>query len=291
MKILLFGGAGQLGSEFTFRARDLNFEVFSPAIGEVDITEETQVRYLASKIKPNVVLNFAAYTNVDKAESEQDLAFKINRDGAAFVAHAAKDVGARLIHVSTDYVFGGTGSVPLTETDPVGPINVYGRSKLAGEEEVMKVLPKHSLIVRTSSLHGQYGANFVHTMLSLFKDKKTVRVVSDQIMSPTWAGFLSEVILDLCRIPVSGVIHCSCKGAISWYEFAQAIAKKGFPGEAVEVVPIPVTELDRPAKRPLYSCFDLTKLESVIGRQAISWEQGLAFHLKDLEAAKKKGKE
>lgn len=287
MKILLFGGAGQLGSEFTNRARDLNFEVFSPAIGEVDITEEAQVRFLASQLKPALVLNFAAYTNVDKAESEEDLAFKINKDGAAIVARAAKDIGARLIHISTDYVFSGTGNAPLKETDAVGPINAYGRSKLAGEEEVARIIPEDSLIVRTSSLHGQYGANFVHTMLSLFKDKKTVRVVADQIMSPTWAGFLSEVLLDLCRIKSSGIIHCSCKGAVSWYEFAQTIARKAYPQEAIEIVPIPVSELDRPAKRPLYSCFDLTKLESIIGRQAMTWDLGLELHLKDLNLVSK----
>ena len=289
MRVLLFGGSGQLGQEYVTRARDLSFEVISPALGEVDITEETQVRYLASQIKPDLVVNFAAYTAVDKAESEREAAFFINRDGSRHVAIAAKDLGKRLLHVSTDYVFSGEGNLLLDELSPTGPQSVYGESKLEGEKEIIKVLADQALIIRTSSLHGQYGANFVHTMLSLFDQKKTVNVVSDQIMSPTWAGFLAESILDLSRSNAGGVVHCSCKGEVSWFEFAKKIGELAFnPDEQPDIRPSLLKDLDRPAKRPQYSPFNVARLEKLLGRPALSWPKGLALHLKDIGRLKGK---
>ncbi len=283
MKILLFGGSGQLGQEFVSRARDLSFEVVSPVISEIDITEEAQVRYLAQQVKPNLVINFAAYTAVDKAESESELAYKINRDGARNTALAAQDLNCRLVHVSTDYVFAGDGSVPLTEEMATSPRSVYGRSKLEGEQAATAILGDKALIVRTSSLHGQHGGNFVHTMLSLFDQKKAVQVVSDQIMSPTWAGFLAEALLDLSRTDAGGVVHCSCQGEISWFTFAQKIAELAFaPNEQPVITPSAFADLDRPAPRPKYSPFDLTRLESLLGRKALGWEQGLKAHLRDI---------
>src|SRR5690606_17770825 len=155
MKILLFGGSGQLGHEIIKRANDLNFEVISPVTSEVNISEEKQVRYLAKQIQPDIIYNCAAYTAVDKAEEEPDRCFLINRDGARNAALAAKDVNTRLIHISTDYVFTGDGSNPLTEEDIANPINIYGQAKLAGENEILEHYPEKSLILRTSSLYGQ----------------------------------------------------------------------------------------------------------------------------------------
>lgn len=280
MKILLFGGSGQLGQEFVIRARDLSFEVTSPVIADLDITDEKQVRFLAEKVKPQAILNFAAYTAVDAAETESELCYRVNRDGAKNCALAAKDVGAKLVHISTDYVFAGKGDVPLDESAPANALSVYGKSKAAGEEACNQVLGGKELIVRTSSLHGRYGANFVHTMLKLFDEGKSVSVVSDQIMSPTWAGFLAEVLLDLLRLPASGVLHVSCKGALSWLDFAKAVAREA--GLRPEILPTTAEELKRPAPRPSYSVFNLTKLEALLGRPAMEWQKGLINHLKDI---------
>lgn len=283
MKILLFGGSGQLGQEFVTRARDLSFEVVSPVMSEIDITEEAQVRYLAQKIKPQLIVNFAAYTAVDKAETDSVDAYKINRDGARNTAHAAKDMGCRLIHVSTDYVFAGDGDTPLTEEMPTAPRSVYGKSKREGEEAVLEMLGDKALIARTSSLHGRYGGNFVHTMLSLFDQKKPVTVVADQIMSPTWAGFLAEALLDLSRIDAKGIVHCACRGEISWYTFAKKIGELAFPpDQQPEIAPSAFADLDRPAPRPQYSPFNVAKLESLLGRSAVTWERGLQLHLRDI---------
>jgi dTDP-4-dehydrorhamnose reductase len=288
VKILLFGGSGQLGHEISKRAHDLNFEIVSPVASEVNVTDRDQVLFLADRVQPEVILNSAAYTAVDKAEVDRDAAFKVNRDGAANTAEAAKATGARLVYVSTDYVFDGSLGRPLTETDPVNPLSVYGASKLAGEEEVRRILGEAGLIVRTASLHGQKGMNFVHTMVKLFQELDLVKVVSDQTMSPTWAGWLAEVLLDLVRSSMaSGVIHASGDGAATWLEFAQEIYARtaksiGREGK-VELQPTTAAALNRPAKRPAHSPLDTSKLSRILGRRAIPWQAGLEAHLGELK--------
>ena len=287
MKILLFGGAGQLGFELTKRAGDLNFEVVSPVASEVDISSAEQVRFITERVKPDLVINSAAYTAVDKAETEQDEAYKVNRDGARNVAAAAKECGSGVIHISTDYVFDGEKGTPLSETDPTNPESVYGASKLAGEQAVFDVFGPAALVVRTSSLHGQRGENFIHTMLKLFAERDVVKVVSDQFMSPTWAGWLAEVVLDLGRMRAGGVVHASCAGAISWLDFAQRIYELATPPAGMqtwraELAPISVAELGRPAKRPRFSVFDTSKLAGLLGRPPIAWEDGLRNHLREI---------
>jgi dTDP-4-dehydrorhamnose reductase len=286
MKILLFGGSGQLGYELRTRAQDLNFTLVSPVTSEVDVSNPEQIHFLTNQVKPDLIINSAAYTAVDKAEVEKDLAFRINCDGARYVAEAAKVQGARFIHMSTDYVFEGSGSIPLTEEDPVGPRSVYGASKRAGEEAVLESYPERSVIIRTSSLHGQKGVNFVHTMLDLFKKRDQLKVVADQMMSPTWAGWLAEVILDLGRLPVSGILHASCAGAVSWYDFAQEIlrlsAAKIENPSRIRIDPITAAEFGRPAPRPQYSVFNTDKLTKTIGRPPLTWQLGLKNHLMDI---------
>ncbi|NDC37724.1 MAG: dTDP-4-dehydrorhamnose reductase [Proteobacteria bacterium] len=286
VKILLFGGAGQLGFEITKRAADLNFELVSPVASEVDIGSLEQVRFIAQRAKPDVLINAAAYTAVDQAETERDEAFRVNCDGARNVALVAKEVGSQVVYVSTDYVFDGTTGAPLTESDPTNPLGVYGATKLAGERAVMEAFGPDALVVRTSSLHGQRGQNFVHTMLKLFEDRDMVRVVSDQYMSPTWAGWLAEVILDLIRARAKGVVHASCAGVITWLDFARKIHELGSPqhGESwrAELAPISAQELGRPAKRPRYSAFNTGRLEQILGRPALPWEQGLRNHLREI---------
>lgn len=288
MKIVVFGGAGQLGHEIRSRAEDLNFEVAAPVTSEVNISEAEQVRYLMRQLKPSIVINCAAYTAVDKAEEERDAAMQINCAGAANVAEAAREIGARMIQLSTDYVFDGDFETPIGEDAPTHPISVYGETKLAGEQRVMEILGSQGLIVRTSSLHGRHGMNFVHTMLDLFAKRECVKVVADQYMSPTYAGWLAEVVLDLGRIECSGPVHAACAGAISWYEFAVEIEKLSrgktarAPGFRLERTT--AAEFARPAKRPRYSVFDCSRLTKLLGRPPIPWQDGLRQHLSEIGA-------
>jgi len=284
MNILLFGGTGQLGHEVISRARALNFGMVAPVESELDIADPEAVDFIAQRSRPDLVINCAAYTAVDKAESDSATAFRVNRDGASNIAGAAKRLGVRMLHISTDYVFDGSGTQPLTEEAPVCPINVYGASKLAGEQIVGEILGKGVLVVRTSSLHGQRGNNFVHTMLKLFAEREVVRVVSDQIMCATWAGWLAEVLLDLGRLECHGIVHACGSGAVSWYEFAGAIydmtRKQG--GWKARLETCSAKEYPLPAKRPAFSVMDCTKLTRLLGRPPISWRQGLLEHLKEV---------
>lgn len=287
MKILLFGGSGQLGYELSKRAHDLRFDVVSPVTKEVDITNRDQVSTLINSLQPEVVINSAAYTAVDKAEEDAERAFAINSEGVRIIAEACADKKARLIHVSTDYVFDGLLGRPLREDDPVNPVSVYGRSKLEGENHVRRVLGEEGLIVRTQALFGQKGVNFVQTMLKLFAEREVLKIVDDQWVSPTWAGWLAETILDLVRLPAKGTFHASCDGVVSWYEFAseiQRLALPHFEGKAIaRIEKTTAAELNRPARRPVFSAFNTNKLRSELNRPILSWEQGLRHYLSEIK--------
>lgn len=286
MKILLFGGSGQLGHEVRKRAADLDFELISPVSSELDITDRAQVKFLLSSVKPDVVINSAAYTAVDKAEDESDRTFAINADGARYIAEGCVAVGARMIHISTDYVFDGLLGRELREDDATNAVSVYGRSKLAGEEAVRDATNDTALIIRTQALYGKKGVNFVYTMLKLFEEREVVKVVSDQWVSPTWAGWLAETLLDLVRTECSGVVHASCRGAVSWFDFAQEImglARGGLQGKRLaRLEPTTAEELGRPARRPVYSAFDTSKLTQLLGRPVLSWQEGLQLFLREV---------
>ncbi len=287
MKILLFGGSGQLGFEIRKRAHDLNFEVLSPVHSEVDIADAAQVRHFAANIKVDIVINCAAYTAVDKAEVEREQAHRINCVGAQNAAEAAKAQGVRLLHVSTDYVYDGALNRLIREDDPVRPLNYYGESKLEGERAIQQCIGDAATLVRTSSLHGQKGINFVNTMLKFFAERPVVSVVNDQFMCPTWAGWLAETLLDLVRIPTSGVLHACGEGVVSWFEFARAIHQYSVvpatnEPSRTELKPISAAEFNRPAVRPVHSGMDCTKLSSILGRKPISWQAGLKAHLGEM---------
>lgn len=289
MKILLFGGAGQLGLEIQKRAGDWQSEISAPLEEELDITNLDAVAKFADSVEPDCILNAAAYTAVDRAETDQEKCYKVNADGPAVLAKIASSRGIGLIQISTDYVFEGSGSTPLDENDPVNPLSVYGKSKLKGERLIQELSPDRSLIVRTSSLHGQFGINFVHTMLKLFEEKEEIKVVNDQIMSPTWAGWLAEALLDLSTKRAAGIVHASCSGAISWYDFACAI-KTMSPARRksdvdTRILPVPAAEFPRPAPRPRYSAFNLSKISSLLGCEPIPWLNGLQGHLRDIGLA------
>ena len=286
MKILLFGGAGQLGYELRTRAADLEFEVVSPVAAEVDITDRAQVTHVVGSAHPDVVINCAAYTAVDKAEEEVEQAFRINRDGAFNVAEACALANARCIHVSTDYVFDGLSGRPLREDDPTNPLSVYGRSKWEGEERVRAVLGEDALIVRTQALYGQKGVNFVYTMLKLFAEKEVVKVVDDQWVSPTWAGWLGEVLLDCARLTIGGTLHASCEGTVSWFDFASEIRRLALPhfeGRPVAFVErTTASNLNRPATRPTFSAFDTGRITAALGRPPMKWGDGLESFLREI---------
>ncbi len=286
VKILLFGGSGQLGFDIKKRARDLDFEVVSPVTAEVDITEREAVKRFVATLKPAVVINSAAYTAVDKAEHEADTAMLVNRDAAGFVAEACAAAKARLIHISTDYVFDGSLGRPLKETDPTNPLSVYGRSKLEGEQRVLEALGDRALVLRTQALYGQRGVNFVQSMLKLFPERPELRIVDDQWVSPTWAGWLAEAILDFVRMPVGGIVHASCHGTVSWFDFAseiQELSRRSFGDKPLaRLERTTAKELNRPAKRPTYSAFDTTLISSLLGRAPLPWQEGLKRHLAEI---------
>jgi len=191
-----------------------------------------------------------------------------------------------LIHISTDYVFDNSYREPINEEAQPNPLSVYGASKYAGERAVQAILGDAALIVRTSSLHGRCGHNFVHTMLRLMSERDRVQVVSDQIMSPTWAGWLAEVILDLGRIPARGVVHACGRGAVSWFDFACEIKRlvgNQLQGRGcAELEPIKLADYKALARRPIYSVLDTARLTGLLGRAPISWQEGLRAHLMEL---------
>ncbi len=286
MKLLLFGSSGQLGHDLRVRAEALNFDFFASVQTELDITKQDQVIKLVRSIRPSVIINAAAYTNVDQAEKDPEEAFAVNRDAVTNISIAARDVGARLTHISTDYVFDGTSEKALTERDPVNPQNVYGRSKLEGENAALSVLGDDALILRTAWLHGSRGKNFVQTMIRLFQEQNQIRVVNDQWGSPTWSGWLAEVILDLTRIECSGVMHAVCSGTASWLEVAsfiyEQVGDKLESQHEVEIIPQTTEECARPAKRPRFSVLDTSRLTHVLGRAPMAWQDGIKAHLKEL---------
>lgn len=285
MKTLIFGGNGQLGKELTALTAVRGITAVVVDLPEVNICEPLSIEKAVAAAAPDVIINAAAYTAVDKAESERDLAYKVNAEGAINLALAAKKAGCRFLHVSTDYVFGDGFDKPITEDAATNPLNVYGASKLEGERGILAEYAEGTLIVRTASLHGQYGHNFVHTMLRLFKEREQVSVVTDQVMSPTWAGWLAKALLELAQQDCLGVVHASCGEAVSWFDFAQAILEYSQVKSPSKVKLLPILAADYPsaAKRASYSVLDVTKLRGLTSDDfVIGWREGLKSHLKNL---------
>lgn len=287
MKILLAGINGQLGQELHPMLVKLG-DVTWVDRETLDLSQPDMIRQVIAEVKPDLIVNACAYTAVDKAESEPDLAMAVNGSGVGILAAEALKLGARLIHVSTDYVFDGSQSHPYQETDPTNPIGVYGRSKLAGEEAIQQVGGDY-IIVRTAWVYGVGGVgNFVKTMLRLGSSRDELRVVTDQVGSPTWTKDLAEAIV--CMIqnsPESGIYHYTNSGVCSWYDFAIAIFEEakalGFPLQVQRVVPITTAEYPTPAKRPAYSVLSHRKISAVIGTHPPHWRQSLRLMLKDYQ--------
>lgn len=271
MKILVTGSNGQLGKEITKYYSNTNHELLLTDSKVLDITNMKLVNNYFKDNKPDIVINCAAYTQVDKCEEDIDNAYKINVIGAKNLAIASYNINSEIVHISTDYVFDGQGEVPLTEFDFCNPQTVYGRTKLYGESMVKEFNPKH-YIIRTAWLYGD-GANFVNTMLKLSESHKVLKVVNDQIGTPTSTIELTKIIANLIENKNYGLFHCTCKGQCSWYEFAKEIFK--FKNIDIEVKPCTTSEFPRPAKRPKYSVLRNYMLELTTGDVVKDWKDAL----------------
>lgn len=272
MKVVVTGAKGQLGIDLVDLLSDRGYEVYGYGREELDITNFDQVHQVISKVKPDVVIHAAAYTKVDLAESEPDQAFFINAYGTRNVAVVSEVVGAKLVYISTDYVFDGMATTPYNEFAPTNPLSVYGKSKLAGEQFVRDLHSKF-FIVRTSWVYGKHGNNFVKTMLKLAKERDELMVVNDQIGCPTYTVDLANCILELIQTEKYGVYHVSNSGYCSWYEFAKAIFEEA--GIEVKVNPCTTKEFPRPAPRPMYSVFEHMALRLNGFSEMREWREAL----------------
>ena len=295
VKIFITGAAGMLAADLISRLVEKRAQLILTDVSEssrnglhisaLDITSYRELEEALGDTRPAWIVNCAAYTAVDRAENERETAFCVNGHGAGNLARAAESLGIRLLHISTDYVFGGAGADPLRRTpyredDVPDPCGVYGQSKRLGEEQVVAALAEEALIVRTSWLHGVHGPNFIRTILRLTSEKKEIRVVDDQIGSPTWTGWLSDVMIELMEKDARGVFHASSHGDISWFDFAEEIVRQ--TQRETTVLRQTTAELNRPAPRPAYSTLDVGKLELMLGRGCPRWQESVMAHLEAL---------
>ncbi len=289
MNILVTGANGQLGTSLRNAARDSKDHYIFTDVAELDITDAGAVEKMVKDNDVKVIVNCAAYTNVDKAESDAELAEKLNAGAVRNLAEAAKANDATLIHVSTDYVFGGSlGNTPRTEEEPANPTGVYGLTKLHGEEAVAESGAK-ALIFRTAWLYSEYGKNFVKTMLGLTADRPELNVVFDQAGTPTYAQDLADAIFGIIEARAyegnEGVYHYSNEGVCSWYDFTKAIAEiAGHSG--CDIRPCHSDEFPSPVKRPAYSVLDKTKVKKTFGIKVPYWTDSLKVCIKNLKEAK-----
>ena len=286
MRVLVAGATGQLGVDLVNLLRRQGVDVAAPDAQRLDLLRPQTVRDAVRDARPHWVINCAAYTQVDRAEQERETAFAVNRDGARVLAEAAAAAQAWMLQVSTDFVFSGQSSAPYTEDDPTGPLGVYGQSKRDGELAVQQACAS-SIVVRTAWLYGVHGNNFVKTMLRLAAQRDELRVVSDQIGTPTWTQDLAGALWALMQEPQAGVFHFSDAGQASWYEFAAAIVEAAraldFPVQAQRVVPITTAEYPTPAQRPAYSVLSKAKIERLLAAPIPHWRDSLRAMLKELQ--------
>jgi len=302
-QIALIGAKGMLARKVAEQA-SRKYTVIPLDLPEFDMTDRTRVLERISSLRPEIIINCAAFTQVDRCETEEVLANKVNGEAVGFLAEAAKAVDATLVHVSTDYVFSGEQNRPYREDDPTGPQSAYGRSKLLGEQAIMSSGLEKYFIVRTSWLYGPGGNNFVETMIRLAKEREELRVVADQVGSPTYTGDLAEAIVRLVKSDTSrvkskgsspvtrhpslvtgfpsppfGLYHFADEGQCSWHEFAMAIIdlarEWGEPVVTRRIVPITTADYPLPAKRPAYSALSNEKYKTVTGARIPDWRESL----------------
>ena len=295
MKILLTGATGQVGWELARTLMPVG-EVVAVDRSQADLADLKALRAIIQQHQPDVIVNPAAYTAVDKAETERDLAFLINAEAPGVLAEEAKKIGALLVHYSTDYVFDGTKNALYTEEDSTNPINVYGQSKLAGEQTIQSVAGDY-LILRTSWVYANRGNNFLKTILRLAAEREELKIVADQIGSPTWARLIAETTAHILRQTLlerqggsfnSNVYHLTSSGDTSWHGFAQKIVeiireqgKVVLKNKAIH--PIPTTDYPLPAKRPANSRLSTNRLEHQFGLTLPSWDNALRLCMQELD--------
>lgn len=273
-RALIVGGRGQLGRGLAATA-PAGIEIVSHDVDTLDITDRIAVGALVEAVRPDVLLNAAAYTAVDKAETEEAAAFAVNAAAVGILAEAARGVGARFVHVSTDFVFDGAAGIPYAPDALTNPLSAYGRTKRAGEIAA----GDDGLIVRTAWVYAPTGGNFVRTMLRLMAERPEVRVVADQIGTPTYAPDLAAALWAMAGKDARGLHHYTDSGAASWYDFAVAIQEEalaaGLLEKAVPVIPIATADYPTPARRPFYSVLDKSSTNAVLGAPAPHWRTNL----------------
>lgn len=287
MKVLVTGGnSGQLKWELLRTLPD-SVTLVGPQ-DRLDITDAKTVVDCVTETCPDIVINAAAYTAVDKAEESADQAYLVNETGVRNLAAALADSSdsARLLHVSTDFVFGVSTGEPFTDTSPTAPVSVYGASKLAGEKAALSILPARSLILRTAWVYSSFGNNFVNTMLRLMRERGEVGVIADQVGAPTWANSLAQALWRAAGRPVHGIHHWTDAGACSWYDFAVAINEEalalGLLDKPATVNPLRTDQYPTPAKRPNYSLLETTRTWAALDYQPSHWRAALRKMLKEL---------
>lgn len=283
-KVLLTGANGQLGRELVECAPGV--DLIALGRDALDIGDANAVTERLAAVAPEVVINAAAYTAVDRAEAEPELAHRGNATGAGNLARACATLGIRLLHVSTDFVFDGRASEPYRPGDATGPLGVYGQSKLAGEREVLDALPE-AVILRTGWVYSRFGGNFVKTMLRLMAERDSLNVVCDQVGSPTWAAGLAGALWEFAARPgLAGTYHWSDAGVCSWYDFAVAIGEEGLACGLLErpvtVRPIPASDYPTPARRPAFSVLDKTTAWRDLECAGVHWRVQLRQMLRGL---------
>ncbi len=279
MRVVITGAKGQLGQELLHSA-PASVEISAFDRDDLDISDNLAVHALLSELKPDVVINAAAYTTVDKAEQEQILAFAVNADGARNLAAACSELDSRFIHVSTDFVFDGNHSTPYLPDDEANPLGAYGASKLEGERNVIAHYPDGSLIIRVGWLYSRFGNNFVKTMLRLMVEREELGVVADQIGTPTHAAGLAQAIWQFTgEAFTTGITHWSDAGVASWYDFAVAIMEEavaaGKLAKSISIKPIRTVDYPTPAQRPLYSVLDKTSTWTHLDLKPLHWRVAL----------------
>jgi dTDP-4-dehydrorhamnose reductase len=279
IRVLVTGTRGQLGTELVNTA-PANVEVAAVTRAQLDIGNPESVATVVSTLKPAWIINAAAYTAVDKAETDTPSAFRVNRDGPRHLGEAAQRLGARMLHVSTDFVFDGRKSTPYLPGDPTGPLGTYGRSKLDGEYAVRSATENHAVIVRTGWVYAAHGQNFARTIVRLLRERPELRVVADQVGTPTHAASLARALWKLIEVNVTpgATLHFSDAGACSWYDFAMAIrefAQASLKRDLPPITPIRTQDYPTPARRPAYSVLDKTDIWALTG-PGRHWREPLA---------------
>nr|WP_241893444.1 dTDP-4-dehydrorhamnose reductase [Magnetofaba australis] len=282
----MLGAGGQLGLELEIYADKGGKVIYLPH-SNADICDKSEITDAILHINPSTIINCAAYTAVDRAEAEPQRAFAINADGVENVARAAARVGARLIHISTDYVFDGCSRIPYTPADATAPLSVYGESKLQGEERALRTLGERALVIRSAWLHSARAGNFVSTILRLLRERDALRVIDDQVGSPTQAGALAQTIWCVVTdAPAAhGVWHWAQSGAASWHGFACEIQRRalalGLLKQEIPITAIPSAEYPQAARRPAYSVLDCAAARQALGVEADSWQAGVGRTLQE----------